>query len=93
MTGQPIQFPPHGKTRDDILNELGAARQHDVHWKDGKAFSLVYRVDDEVSGILQDAYTMFFSENGLRWHSQSAQTTEVVAMAANLLLLSRSPAR
>jgi glutamate/tyrosine decarboxylase-like PLP-dependent enzyme len=88
MTGQTIQFPAHGKHRDEILSELGVARQHDVQWQDGKAFSLVYRVDDEVGGILKDAYTMFFSENGLNpmaFPSLRKFETEVVAMSAGLL--------
>ena len=88
MTGQPIQLPVHGKSREDILSELDAARQHDVRWQDGKAFSLVYRVDDEVSGVLKDAYSMFFSENGLNpmaFPSLRKFETEVVAMTAGLL--------
>jgi glutamate/tyrosine decarboxylase-like PLP-dependent enzyme len=84
----PIHIPPNGKSKDEVLSALSAARQHDVRWRDGKAFSLVYRVDDEVSDILKDAYTMFFSENGLNpmaFPSLRKFETEVVAMAAHLL--------
>ncbi|OGO36741.1 MAG: sphingosine-1-phosphate lyase, partial [Chloroflexi bacterium RBG_16_57_11] len=44
--------------------------------------------DDEVSGILQEAYNMFFSENGLNpmaFPSLRKFETEVVAMTASLL--------
>jgi sphinganine-1-phosphate aldolase len=88
MPEQQIAFPAAGKTKAEVLDALRLARHNDVRWKDGKAFSLVYRVDDEVSGVLQDAYTMFFSENGLNpmaFPSLRKFETEVVAMTAALL--------
>jgi sphinganine-1-phosphate aldolase len=88
MPEQQIAFPAAGKTKAEVLDALRLARQDDVRWKDGKAFSLVYRVDDEVSGVLQEAYTMFFSENGLNpmaFPSLRKFETEVVAMTAALL--------
>jgi glutamate/tyrosine decarboxylase-like PLP-dependent enzyme len=88
MAEQQIAFPARSKTREEVLSALQAARQHDVRWRDGKAFSLVYRVDDEVSSVLHEAYTMFFSENGLNpmaFPSLRKFETEVVAMTAALL--------
>jgi glutamate/tyrosine decarboxylase-like PLP-dependent enzyme len=88
MSNQQVAFPTTGKSRDEVLNALRAARQQDVRWQEGKAFSLVYRVDDQVSGLLQDAYTMFFAENGLNpmaFPSLRKFETEVVAMTASLL--------
>jgi glutamate/tyrosine decarboxylase-like PLP-dependent enzyme len=88
MAEQQIAFPACSKTREEVLSALQAARQHDVRWRDGKAFSLVYRVDDEVSSVLHEAYTMFFSENGLNpmaFPSLRKFETEVVAMTAALL--------
>lgn len=88
MSDQQVTFPTAGKSRDEVLNALRAARQQDVRWQEGKAFSLVYRVDDQVSGLLQDAYTMFFAENGLNpmaFPSLRKFETEVVAMTAGLL--------
>lgn len=88
MTQQKIAFPACSKTKTEVLGALNAARQHDVRWRDGKAFSLVYRVDDEVSEVLHQAYTLFFSENGLNpmaFPSLRKFETEVVAMTAALL--------
>jgi glutamate/tyrosine decarboxylase-like PLP-dependent enzyme len=63
-------------------------RERDVKWQEGKAWCLVYHVDDKVSQLLKDAYTIFFSENGLNpmaFPSLKKFEAEVVAMTASLL--------
>ncbi|MBN1148580.1 MAG: aspartate aminotransferase family protein [Anaerolineales bacterium] len=88
MNENQIRFPTQGKPKQDILAAMEAARQHDVNWRQGKVFSLVYSADQEVSDLLKEAYLMFFSENGLNptaFPSLRKFETEVVAMAAALL--------
>ncbi|MFC1878647.1 pyridoxal phosphate-dependent decarboxylase family protein [Chloroflexota bacterium] len=88
MKDSQIKFPQKGANKDRVLSKMEAARQHDVKWRQGKVFSLVYAVDQEVSQLLKDAYLMFFSENGLNptaFPSLRKFETEVVSMAASLL--------
>lgn len=67
---------------------MEAVRRKDVQWRGGKAFSLVFKAGDEATALLQEAYTTFFSENGLNpsaFPSLRKFETEVVAMTADLL--------
>jgi glutamate/tyrosine decarboxylase-like PLP-dependent enzyme len=64
------------------------AREHDARWHEGRVWSLVYHADDQVTDLLKEAYTLFFSENGLNpmaFPSLRQFETEVVAMTASLL--------
>ncbi len=83
-----IQFPPKGQSKDEILEQMRAVRQKDIHWQQGKAFSLVFHAGDEVTEMLKEAYQMFFSENGLNpsaFPSLKKFESDVVAMSASLL--------
>jgi sphinganine-1-phosphate aldolase len=83
-----IPFPVRGQSKDDILAEMRAARDHDVRWRNGRVFGLVYQLSDEVEALLQEAYTLFFAENGLNpaaFPSLRKFESEVVAMTASLL--------
>ena len=62
---------------------MQAARDKDVRWREGRVFSLVFNAGDEVNDVLKDAYSLFFSENGLSpmaFPSLRQFETEVVAM-------------
>jgi glutamate/tyrosine decarboxylase-like PLP-dependent enzyme len=64
------------------------ARAHDVQWRQGHVFSLVFDAGDEVNELAKAAYTTFFSENGLNptaFPSLRRFETEVVAMVGGLL--------
>lgn len=83
-----LSFPTQGKSKDEILNAMRAARDHDVQWKQGRAFSLVFHAGQEVDDLIKEASLMFFSENGLNptaFPSLRKFETEIVAMAASLL--------
>ena len=67
---------------------MRAARDRDVQWEKGRAFGLIYHIDEEIDSLLQDAFLMFFSENGLNptaFPSLRKFETEVVSMTASLL--------
>ncbi len=84
----PTRLPPHGRSKTEVLDTMKAARDKDVRWREGRVFSLVFNAGDEVSDVLKDAYTLFFSENGLNptaFPSLKKFETEVVAMVASLL--------
>jgi sphinganine-1-phosphate aldolase len=81
-------IPEQGRERDAVLADLDAASVSDVDWRAGRAFSLVYHASDEHSALLKDAYTRFFSENGLNplaFESLRRFEAEVVAMTATML--------
>jgi sphinganine-1-phosphate aldolase len=83
-----MKLPKTGTPRDELLAEMQALRSGDVDWRRGKTWSLVYFADDEVTSLLKEAYTMFFSENALNpmaFPSLRKFEAEVVAMTADLL--------
>ena len=83
-----LPFPSAGKTKDEVLASMRAARDHDVQWQKGRAFSLVYHAGKDVDDLLKEASLLFFSENGLNptaFPSLRKFETEIVSMAASLL--------
>ena len=83
-----ITLPPKRTSAENVLATMRAARARDVRWREGKAWSLVFYSGDDVLALLQEAYTMFFSENGLNpmaFPSLKKFEAEVVAMTASLL--------
>ena len=81
-------LPLHRTPAEVVLSRMRALREQDAKWREGKTWSLVYHVDDEVTEFLKEAYTMFFAENGLNpmaFPSLKRFEAEVVAMTANLL--------
>ena len=83
-----ITLPPKRTPAEQVLAAMKTLREHDAKWREGKTWSLVYHAGDDVTELLQDAYTMFFSENGLNpmaFPSLKKFEAEVVAMTASLL--------
>ena len=81
-------LPVHGSSREDILARMAALRQHDVHWREGQVFSLVFDGGDEVSALAREAYASFFGENGLNptaFPSLRRFESDVISMVAGLL--------
>ncbi len=80
--------PPKASLPRMFLSTMRATREHDARWRDGKTWSLVFHAGDEVTDLLKEAYTTFFSENGLNpmaFPSLKRFEAEVVAMTAGLL--------
>ena len=83
-----ITLPAKRTPAENVLASMRAARDRDAKWKDGKAWSLVFFGGDQVLELLKEAYTLFFSENGLNpmaFPSLKKFEAEVVAMTASLL--------
>lgn len=88
MAEERTRLPSKGLARSEVLAALQEAKAHDVRWQEGKAFSLVYDAGHEVTDLLKEAYTLFFSENALNptaFPSLRRFETEVVSMTAALL--------
>ena len=83
-----IPLPTNSQSKQAVLDTMKAARDHDVKWREGRVFSLVFNAGDEVSDMLKEAYDLYFSENGLNptaFPSLKKFETEVVSMVASLL--------
>jgi glutamate/tyrosine decarboxylase-like PLP-dependent enzyme len=83
-----FSLPQTGNSREDVLDTMRAARDHDIKWQRGRVFGLVYHISEEIDELLKEAFTMFFSENGLNptaFPSLRKFESEVVAMTASLL--------
>jgi sphinganine-1-phosphate aldolase len=83
-----FRFPKKGMSKEDVIAEMASSQVHDVQWREGKTFSLVYHAGDEVNDLLMSAYILFFSQNALNptaFPSLRKLETEVVLMAADLL--------
>lgn len=88
MSAPAKRLPAAGRPRSELLEEMDFARQHDIRWQQGRAFSLVFQSKQDVKDIAQEAYNLFFSENGLNpsaFPSLRKFENEVVAMSAALL--------
>ncbi len=83
-----MKMPESGVDKSSLFNKMSEVRDNDIKWKEGKAFSLVFNGGEEITEIIKEAYTMFFSENGLNpsaFPSLKKFENEVVQMTANLL--------
>ncbi len=83
-----MPLPPHGKSQAELRRMMAAARAQDVHWREGRVFSLVYYAGEDVERVAQEAYSTFFAENALNptaFPSLRRFESEVIAMTASLL--------
>ena len=83
-----LRLPLQGTSSDMVLERMTELRERDANWRAGKTWSLVYHASDQVTELLKDAYTMFFSENGLNpmaFPSLKTFEAEIVAMTGALL--------
>jgi glutamate/tyrosine decarboxylase-like PLP-dependent enzyme len=83
-----ISIPVQGRAKDSILQELSELHLKDIPWKKGRAWSMVYYVDEEHQALLEQAYASFFSENYLNpfaFQSLKKMELEVIQMSIDLL--------
>ena len=81
-------LPSRGRPAEEILEEMNAAAKDDVRWREGRVFSLVFDPGEELQDFLKQAYTTFFSENGLNptaFPSLRMFEIQVVSMVAGIL--------
>jgi len=82
------RLPASGTPRDELIATMRELAGDDADWRSGRTWSLVYYANDDVTGLLKDAYTSFFSENGLSpmaFPSLRRFEAEVVSITAGLL--------
>ncbi|HWM18211.1 MAG TPA: hypothetical protein VNO51_00895 [Ilumatobacteraceae bacterium] len=57
-----MSLPRASRPADEILAELDALKQHDVRWKEGRAFTLAYYAGPDVADLGDEAYRRFSSD-------------------------------
>lgn len=60
-----MDYPREPKSRAEVLELLARAGEHDVRFREGRLFSLVYAVDEEHARLLAEATAMYLPTNGL----------------------------
>ena len=81
-------MPKSGINKTELFDQMREVKNNNIKWREGKAFSLVFNGGEEITEVIKDAYTMFFSENGLNpsaFPSLKKFENEVVQMTASLL--------
>ena len=81
-------IPRTGIDRQKLLEEMRSYREDDADWRAGRTWSLVYYAGEEHHEFLKEAYSLFFSENGLNpmaFKSLKRMESEVVRMTASML--------
>ena len=71
-----------------MLAQLDALKQHDVRWRDGRAFTLAYYAGPEVSAVADEAHRRFSTDNALNTDAFPSLRTiqaEVVAIVGDWL--------
>jgi sphinganine-1-phosphate aldolase len=81
-------FPTHGTPWPALREQLEAAGQRDIDWRDGRLPMFIHYAGEDVLDVARQAFMMYFSENGLglrAFHSLATFESEVVAMGLDLL--------
>ncbi len=80
-------LPKQGRPRKEVLSELKTYGADDPNYKQGRLWSLVYYLDEELADFLGDAYREFSSANGLNptaFKSLKRFENEIIAAVAEL---------
>ena len=83
-----LRIPPKGKSKEEIFQTLESYKGDDLDWKSGRVMGYVYDPGEKAKEVINQAYTMYLSENALdplTYPSLLRLENEVVAMTANLL--------
>ena len=86
---EPARIPEHGLKAADLLAHIEARHAEDIDWRGGRAFSLVYNVDDhEHEELLEQVGVRYLHDNALnpfKYPSVLQMELDVIAMTADLL--------
>jgi glutamate/tyrosine decarboxylase-like PLP-dependent enzyme len=83
------RIPEHGRDPAALLSQITEAHAADIDWRGGRAFSLVYNVDDHAhEDLLEQVGVRFLHDNALnpfKYPSVLQMELDVIAMAADLV--------
>ncbi|MFN8019573.1 MAG: aminotransferase class V-fold PLP-dependent enzyme [Acidimicrobiales bacterium] len=83
------RIPDHGRPADELLAEIDARHADDIDWRGGRAFSLVYNVDDHAhEDLIEQVGVRYLHDNALnpfKYPSVLQMELDIIAMACQLL--------
>jgi sphinganine-1-phosphate aldolase len=86
---EPARIPEQGRNAAELLAEIEARHADDIDWRGGRAFSLVYNVDDhEHEDLIEQVGLRYLHDNALnpfKYPSVLQMELDVIAMAADLM--------
>ncbi|MFH1538866.1 MAG: aspartate aminotransferase family protein [bacterium] len=83
-----MKIPEKGKTKGEILKTLHSYKEKDLDWRSGKVMGYIYHPGDEAMDVINEAYTMYLTENALdptAYPSIFRIENELIGMLADLL--------
>lgn len=83
-----MQIPEKSLPKEQVLGTLQTFKSRDMDWKAGKVWCYVYDPGEETAKVVEEAYLLFLTENGLDptvFPSMLKLETDVVRMLATLL--------
>ena len=85
----PARIPEQGRSAAELLAAIESSHAADIDWRGGKAFSLVYNVDDhDHEELLEKVGVTYLHDNALnpfKYPSVLQMELDIIAMAADLL--------
>jgi glutamate/tyrosine decarboxylase-like PLP-dependent enzyme len=85
----PARIPEHGRSAAELLASIESSHAADIDWRGGRAFSLVYNVDDHAhEELLEQVGVRYLHDNALnpfKYPSVLQMELDVIAMAADLM--------
>lgn len=83
-----MRIPESGTGKKEIFDRLESFRDKDLKWREGRVFGHAFMVNDDVTAVVERAYTMYLWENALDpllFGSLMRMENEVVAMSVSHL--------
>ncbi len=84
----PVNIPLEGENPANILAQIDRMKEDDIAWQAGRAWSLVYYIDEAHDQLLKEASSKLFSANSLNpiaFKSLHKMEQEVVQMTSQML--------
>ncbi len=86
-----MPLPDHGRSREELFDQMRTRKTQDAKWDQGRTFSLVYPTGrDDVDEVLMEANNLYLYENALnpfRFPSLQQMEDEIVEMTGSLVNL------
>jgi len=83
------RIPEHGRDAAELLADIDARHADDIDWRGGRAFSLVYNVDDHAhEELIEQVGVRYLHDNALnpfKYPSVLQMELDVISMACQLL--------
>ena len=83
-----MKIPDEGVAKEKIVKTLRSYKRKDLDWKSGRVMGFVYYPGEKAHDVIDEAYTMYLTENGLdptSFPSLLRLENEIVGMTADLL--------